>query len=166
MVLLGKDVAMNHRNVIGAATLLLVSVLAGAASELLYDEQADARKLIAAAIKTASKPDKPAKNIILDFGANWCFDCHVLDDQMHKPELASVIEKSFVIVKIDVGRFDKNVDLAQEYGVPIKNGLPALAVLDSRGKVLYAQDQGQFADARHMSFESIKAFFEQWKPRR
>jgi len=156
---------MNRRTVIGAATLLWVSVLAGAASEPLYDEQADARKLIAAAIKTASKPGKAAKNIVLDFGANWCFDCHVLDDQMHKPALASVIEKSFVIVKIDVGRFDKNVDLAQEYGVPIKNGLPALAVLDSRGKVLYAQDQGQFADARHMSYESIKAFFAQWKPK-
>jgi len=40
-----------------------------------------------------------------------------------------------------------------------------MAVLDSRGKLLYAQDQGQFADARHMSFESIKAFFEQWKPK-
>ncbi len=156
---------MDRSNVIVAATLLAVSALAGAASEPLYDEQADARKLIAAAIKTASKPSKPAKNIVLDFGANWCFDCHVLDDQMRKPELASVIEKSFVVVKIDVGRFDKNVDLAQEYGVPIKNGLPALAVLDSRGKVLYAQDQGQFADARHMRFESIKAFFEHWKPR-
>lgn len=156
---------MHRRNVIVAATLLWVSVLAGAASEPLYDEQADARKLIAAAIKTALKPGKSAKNIVVDFGANWCFDCHVLDDQMHKPELASLIEKSFVIVKIDVGRFDKNVDLAQEYGVPVKNGIPALAVLDSRGKVLYAQDQGQFADARHMSYESIKAFFELWKPK-
>ena len=156
---------MNRRNVFVAATLLWVSVFAGAASEPLYDEQADARKLIAAAIKAASKPGKSAKNVVLDFGANWCFDCHVLDDQMRKPELAAVIEKGFVVVKIDVGRMDKNVDLAQEYGVPVKNGIPALAVLDSRGKVLYAQDQGQFADARHMTFESIKAFFEQWKPK-
>jgi len=156
---------MNRRTVIGAATLLWVSVLAGTPSEPLYDEQADARKLIAAAIKTASKPDKPAKNIVLDFGANWCFDCRVLDDQMRKPELASVIEKSFLVVKIDVGRYDKNLDLAEKYRVPLKQGIPALAVLDSRGKVLYAQDQGEFADARHMSYESIQAFFEQWKPK-
>ena len=156
---------MNRRGVIAAATLLWVSVLAGAASEPLYDEQADARKLIAAAIKMASKPGKAAKNIVLDFGANWCFDCHVLEEQMHKPDLASVIEKSFVIVKIDVGRYDKNLDLAEKYGVPLKQGIPALVVLDSRGKVLYVQDQGQFEDARHMSFESIKAFFEQWKPK-
>jgi hypothetical protein len=54
--------------------------------------------------------------------------------------------------------------LAEKYHVPIKHGIPALAVLDPRGNLLYAMDQGQFADARNMSYESIKAFFEQWKP--
>jgi protein disulfide-isomerase len=84
---------------------------------------------------------------------------------MHKPELAELIAKKFIVVKIDVGRVDKNLDLGQKYGVPLKKGIPALAVLSPRGKVLYAMDQGQFADARHMSYESIKAFFEQWKPK-
>ena len=84
---------------------------------------------------------------------------------MHKPELAALVRKNFEIVEVDVGRHDKNLDLAERYHVPIKNGIPALAVLDSRGKLLYAMDQGQFADARHMSYESIKAFFEQWKPK-
>jgi hypothetical protein len=83
---------------------------------------------------------------------------------MHKDELASLIEKSFVIVKIDVGRYDKNLELAEKYRVPIKKGIPALAVLDSRGALLYAMDQGQFADARHTSYESIKEFFVKWKP--
>jgi hypothetical protein len=83
---------------------------------------------------------------------------------MHTPELASLIEKNFVVVDINVGRYDKNLDLAEQYHVPIKNGIPALAVLDSPGKLLYAMDQGQFADARHMSYQSIKAFFVQWEP--
>ncbi len=83
---------------------------------------------------------------------------------MHKPELAALIAKSFVIVKVDVGRYNKNLDLAEQYKVPIRHGIPALAVLDPYGKPLYVMDQGQFADARHMSYESIKAFFEQWKP--
>lgn len=82
---------------------------------------------------------------------------------MHKPELAAVIAKGFVVAKIDVGRYTRNLDVAEKYGVPLKRGIPALAVLDPQGKVLYAMDQGQFADARHMSYESIKAFFEQWK---
>jgi hypothetical protein len=83
---------------------------------------------------------------------------------MHEGELASIIEKAFVIVEIDVGREDKNLDLAEQYHVPIKHGIPALAVLDARGNLLYAMDQGQFADARHMSYESIKEFFVKWEP--
>jgi len=83
---------------------------------------------------------------------------------MHKPELALIIERGFVIVKVDIGRHDKNLDLAEKYHVPLKHGIPALAVLNSRGGLLYAMDQGQFADARNMSYESIKSFFEQWKP--
>jgi protein disulfide-isomerase len=156
---------MNRRNVLVAAGALLGLAIVGAASEPVYDEQADAHQQIAAAIKTASQRSKPAKNIVLMFGANWCPDCHVLDEQMQKPGLASLIEKSFVVVKIDVGSMDKNVDVAKKYGVPIKNGIPALAILDSRGQLLYAQDQGQFADARHLTFESIRVFFDQWKPK-
>jgi protein disulfide-isomerase len=69
-------------------------------------------------------------------------------------------------VKIDVGRMDKNVDLARKYGVPIRRGIPAMAVLDPQGKLLYAQDQGQFSNARHMSFQSIQEFFVKWEPKR
>ena len=85
---------------------------------------------------------------------------------MHKPELATLIAASLVVVEIDVGRFDKNLAVAEKYHVPIKRGIPALAVLDSRGVLLYAMDQGQFADARHMSYESILAFFKRWRPKR
>ncbi len=84
---------------------------------------------------------------------------------MHKPALDPLIKKSFVVVNIDVGRFNKNLDVGEKYGVPIKKGIPALAVLDSHGKLLYAQDQGQFANARHMEYESFVAFFKQWKPK-
>ena len=84
---------------------------------------------------------------------------------MHKGELANLLEREFVIVKIDIGRHDKNLDLAEQFHVPLKQGIPALAVLDSRGNLLYAMDQGQFQDARHMTYESIREFFERWKPR-
>jgi thiol:disulfide interchange protein len=131
------------------------------AEQPLYDEHADARADIRAALARASKEHK---YVILDFGANWCLDCHVLEEAMRRPELAPVIAKSFIVVHIDVGRFDKNVDLADEYHVPLKKGVPALAVLDGRGKLLEAQEQGEFEDARHLGFDAIRAFFEKWKP--
>ena len=146
--------------------MFLVLVATGCAAEQnaapIYNEQADARQDIAAAV---TKAEGNRKNIVLIFGANWCGDCHALHAQMQKPELASIIERNFVVVDIDLGRWDKNLDVADQYHVPIKRGIPALAVLDPHGKLLYAMDQGQFADARSMSYESIKAFFVQWEPK-
>ena len=144
------------------AAAVALTGLARAASNVVYDEKADAPKQVSAAI---AKALRSGKHIVLVFGANWCPDCHALDAQMHKPELAAIIEKNFVVVKVDVGRMDKNLELAQKYGVLLRRGIPAMAVLDPQGKLLFAQDQGQFADARHMNPESIRAFFEQWKPK-
>jgi len=155
---------MRLRGFCLGVVILVLAGVARAASEPVYDESADAKKQIAAALREASRR-RPARNIVLVFGANWCTDCRVLNAQMHEGDLAALLAKDFVVVKINVGRMDKNLDVAAKYGVPVKNGIPALAVLNSRGKLLYAQDQGQFADARHMSFENIKAFFEQWRPK-
>jgi protein disulfide-isomerase len=150
----------------GLARFLPIVLLAGAtvaAEQAPYDEKADAHQQIAAALAEASKTHK---NVILVFGANWCGDCRALDAQMHKGELAALIATNYEVVKVDVGRFDKNRDLGGEYHVPLEHGIPALAVLDPGGTLLYAMDQSQFADARHMSYQSIKEFFVKWEPKR
>jgi len=138
-------------------------ILLAAFKDPLFDEKADANKQVQAAIAQATRE---GKNIILDFGANWCGDCHFLDAQMEKPELAGLIKANYVVVDIDVGKFDKNLDLAEKYHVPLSKGIPALAVLDSHGKLLYSQEHGEFESARRMKFEDFKTFFEQWKPKK
>jgi protein disulfide-isomerase len=143
--------------------LLLLAGVTIAAEQPPYDEKADAHQQIAAALVEASKTQK---NVILVFGANWCPDCRALDAQMHKEELAALIATNYEVVKVDIGRHDKNQDLGEKYHVPLQHGIPALAVLDPAGNLLYAMDQGQFADARHMSYESIKEFFVKWEPKR
>jgi len=143
--------------------LVLLAGVTIAAEQPPYDEKADAHQQITAAVAEASKAHR---NVILVFGANWCPDCRALDAQMHKGDLAALIATSYEVVKIDIGRYDKNQDIAEKYHVPLKHGIPALAALDPGGKLLYAMDQGQFADARHMSYESIKEFFVKWEPKR
>ena len=45
---------------------------------------------------------------------------------------------------MDIGEGDKNQDLMKEYEVPPERGIPAAAVLDSEGKLLYSQKHGEF----------------------
>ena len=155
---------MKLRLRLAACFLFLGPLLIFAAvKDPLFDEHADANKEIQVAVTQATRAHK---NIVLDFGANWCEDCHVLDAQMEKPELARLIKANYVVVDIDVGRFDKNLDLAEKYHVPLKMGVPALAVLDSHGKLLYSQEHGEFEGARRMTFEDFSTFFEKWKPKK
>jgi len=93
------------------------------------------------------------------FGANWCGDCKMLDMAFKTGTSAALIKQHYKVVKVDVGRFDRNVDIAQAYGVPLKSGIPAVAVLAQDGKVLYATRGGELADARRMGDQGIHDFF-------
>ena len=72
---------------------------------------------------------------------------------------APLINKNFKVVKVNVGRFDKNVEIAETYGVPLKSGIPAVVVLTPEGKVTYATRAGELADARRMGESGIYDFF-------
>ena len=121
----------------------------------------DARQQIAAAQARAAKS---RKHILLVFGADWCYDCHVLEKAFHRPDIAAVLTPNYEVVDIDIGNGDKNQDLMDQYGVPMKRGVPALAVLDSSGKLLYSQKNGEFERARALGPEDLLAFLKKWKP--
>jgi thioredoxin 1 len=125
----------------------------------LYRADANATEEINRALVAAGKQHK---RILLDFGGNWCIDCHVLENAFHQPRIAPLLNDNFIVVHVDVGRYDKNLDLAKKYHVDLRKGVPSLAVLDARGKVLYAT--GDFERASVMSEDDVIAFLEQWKP--
>ncbi|HEX8957695.1 MAG TPA: thioredoxin family protein [Burkholderiaceae bacterium] len=143
-------------------TLFLGLLLAHAAfaAELPYDEQADAQAQVTQALSTAQQDKKP---VLLVFGANWCPDCRELDKALHGRSQA-LIEGKFVVVKIDVGHFDKNLELAQSYGNPIKKGIPAAVLVSPDNRVLYSTKAGELADARHMGDDGIYDFLNKVLP--
>ena len=130
-------------------------------SKVIYAPGLDAHAEIQQALALASKQHK---NVIVVFGANWCYDCHVLDLAFHRPDLAGVLQHNYEVVHVDVGEGDKNQDIMQQYHVPMKKGIPALAVLDSTGKLLYSQQGGEFEKARSLAPQDLLAFLNKWKP--
>jgi thioredoxin 1 len=134
-----------------------------AKSKQIYNEKANARVEIKEALAGARAAHK---RVIVVFGANWCYDCHVLDAAFHKPEMASVIAANYVVVHVDIGNGEKNQDLMNKYEVPLKRGIPGLAVLDPDGKLVYSQKNGEFENARAMSQDDFLEFLNKWKPAR
>jgi len=127
----------------------------------IYRASANPASEIVEAIHSATASHK---RILLVFGGNWCFDCHVLDEAFHSPEIAPTLNQSFLVVHVDIAQMDKNLDVAKKYDVPLDQGVPAIAVLDSDGILLFSQKRGEFQDARSMAPEDILAFLRRWQP--
>ncbi len=127
----------------------------------IYPADADAHAEIKAAEEKAAGAQK---RLLLVFGANWCFDCHVLDLAFQRPELASVLASSYEVVHVDLGPDEhKNADLVAKYDVPLNKGIPALAVAESDGKLVVSQKNGEFEDARGLTPDVLLEFLNKWK---
>ncbi len=126
----------------------------------LYPAAADAKKEIAAKLKRAGSEKK---RVLLVFGANWCYDCHVLDRALHEGAAGKVVQESFLVVHVDIGEGDKNLELAKKYKIPVEKGVPAVAILDSAGNLLYSSGAGEFESARTMMKKDLVAFLTNWK---
>lgn len=127
----------------------------------VYNEQADARAELNLALASAQAKQK---SVLVVFGANWCADCLALERKMSAGSLAAHVDKRFVVLKVNVGRFDRNTDLAAQMGVPLKKGIPAVAVLKPGGEVQSATGGGELADARGMGDAAVLAVLEGLHP--
>jgi len=130
----------------------------------IYDSHANARADIAAALKRAKLEHK---RVILDFGGDWCGDCQVLYIYLHQPQNQQILDKNFVIVSIDIGHEHdgpyRNVDIAKQYGIPLEKGTPALAVLESNGRLLYSQKNKEGEMLVRTDITSVTEFLNKWK---
>jgi len=69
----------------------------------LSDEALDARIVEARAQARAS-----GRRVLLDFIATWCEDCREVVRLSHLEPARSVIEERYVLVYVEVGRFDRH----------------------------------------------------------
>lgn len=126
----------------------------------LYPAAADAKKEIDGALRRAGTE---RKRVLLVFGANWCYDCHVLDRALHEGEAGRIMRQSFLLVHVDIGEGDKNLDLVKQYKTTLDKGVPVVVVLNRDGRLLYGSDDGEFESARTMMKKDLLAFLVHWK---
>jgi thioredoxin 1 len=143
------------------ALMSLIASHARSAGRDIYPDPAQAKADLSAALRTAAQIHK---RVLLDFGGNWCGDCQVLDIYFHNPQNLPILESNFVLVHVNIGHMDTNLDIASQYQVPLDKGVPALAVLSDKGKLLYSQRGGEFEAMRRMEPSAVTSFLVRWKP--
>jgi len=129
-----------------------------------YDEKANADAQLARAIARAKATHR---RVLVDLGGNWCGDCRILAATLELPEMKAFVNKHFELVSIDVGRFDKNLQIPARYGFKERlEGVPALLVVDPvSGKQLVSKSKiADLADARHMEPQQLANWIAQWTP--
>jgi thiol-disulfide isomerase/thioredoxin len=126
---------------------------------LPYDESADASADVAAGF---AKARASHRLLLIDLGGNWCPDCRLLAALMRQPDVAAFVAAHYVVVTVDIGRFNKNLQVPARFGVDKVVGAPSLLIVDHHGKLLDEGHIAALADARHMSPQALADWLAQW----
>lgn len=125
-----------------------------------FMEKANADAAVDAAFARAKKS---GKRVLIDLGGNWCGDCVVLANLMRLKEMQPFLAAHFEMVSVDVGRFDKNLQIPARFGITKRlEGVPAVIIAEPDGKFVNPGRITALADARHMSPQAIADWLAQW----
>jgi thioredoxin-related protein len=126
----------------------------------IYRSDVDAKKEVSEAVERAKAKNK---RVMLVFGGNWCYDCHVLDAALRDPAIGPTFDRYYELVHVDIGQGESNGDLVRKYKINLEKGVPAISLLDSSGKLIFNDKGGEFESARSMTEEDLLAFLDKWK---
>lgn len=126
-----------------------------------YNTAANADADVAAA---RAKAKAENKLLLIDLGGNWCPDCRILAGVMKLPEVQRFVDKHYVHVMVDVGRFDKNLQIPAHYGMTERLvGVPSVLIVDPKTDRLLNRDRtAALADARSMTPQALADWLAQW----
>lgn len=124
-------------------------------ADLPYDADADARAEVAAGRRQALEE---GKFLMITFGANWCLDCRTLYHHLGSDDVTGFTDGLFHFVTVDVGKFNRNRDIARELGVDLGRGIPVAVFFDPEGREIGNTNDGQLEPARYYSSKQILKF--------
>ena len=143
--------------------LFLANTVFGQKAEKIYDPKANAMEQLDNAILQAAQSDK---FVLVQVGGNWCPWCHKLHHFiLDKPDLDSIIEENFVLVRVNYSPENKNPEALKRLKYPQRFGFPVLCVLDSRGNLIHTQDSGYLELGKSYDKKKILRFLQNWSPK-
>jgi thiol-disulfide isomerase/thioredoxin len=136
--------------------ILLASGVSATAEDYGYNPEADPNATYQQAIARAGQQEKL---VLLVFGSEWCPDCRSLNTKMGLPPLSDTVQENFVVAHVDIGNWDRNMAFTGQFGEPVANGIPSIAIVAPDGTLLYVSEAGEFASARSTGLDSLDSWF-------
>ena len=100
------------------------------------------------------------KQPIIIFGANWCPDCRIFSGTINIPKIKSYINNHFEILYVDVQRYEVNMSLMEEYGIPSQEGIPRVLVFNYEKELINNTTTAEWRTARDRTSQEIFDFFQ------
>lgn len=145
--------------------VVLLALLPAPPPSQPYDERADARAELKRMLDCAREEQKP---LLLMFGANWCPWCRNLDQMLARDaSLARLADEVFLRLNVDIGQYDRNLDLAAEYGLSKLDdtGIPMLVVLRPDGSRQAVKNSEDFVSGSSYDKDSLRRFLRSYRKR-
>ncbi len=105
------------------------------------------------------------KHAIIVMGANWCHDSRALAGWFETPRFQTLLNENYEVRFIDVGKKDRNIDIAQRFGIDKIVGTPTIVVTDTTGEVLNLDTAPTWRNAASRSEDDIFEYFQDLAPK-
>ena len=143
------DVTTHHRGEIGTAPK-------ADNDPRPFDKDRDASSDVDATLFAARKADK---NSLIVLGANWCHDSRALAGHFAKQRFQTLIDREYELVYVDTGQKDRNVDIAQRFGLDSIEGTPTVFIVSPDGEVLNLDSAPTWRHAATMEEDDVHRYF-------
>ncbi len=121
-----------------------------------YDPAQNAK---AAVQETLHNIGQTGKLAIIAMGTNGCHDSRAFAAYMQSARLRPLLQAHYEVLYIDVGQKDRNLDIAQSFGLDGISGTPTVFIVNAKGQVLNLDTAPSWRNAASRSTVATYDYF-------
>ena len=102
------------------------------------------------------------KQPVVIFGGNWCPDCRILEGTLAMPTIEKFLQQHYQVMHIDIGRYDRNMELMDHLNIESKKGVPRVVILDLEKNIVNSSTSSEWTTARDRKQQEIYNYFQKF----